>query len=91
MALDTNKTQSLMEAVTEVALKQNAPKEEVVENVETSDQVTSEDIALAYLADVLGDQLNESTEEDASQLIAETVQGLNIVCEAVNKYFGLID
>jgi hypothetical protein len=92
MALDNNRSRNLMSAVTQVAINQSQPKVDLQESNEVAPSPELEAIVFEYLSSVLGnDFINESTEQDTEEAILEAVQSLNIVCSAINQYFGLTD
>ena len=60
-------------SLTEAAMSVVAPKQEVQEVNESVEQVNEQDVYAAiaenFIASVLGNQLNESTEEERTQMI----------------------
>jgi len=86
--MDPRRQKSLMEAAISVVV----PKQEINESVE---QVNEQDvyaaIAEGFIGSVLGNQLNESTDQERTLMIADLIEQTNIVCHAVNTYFGLQD
>jgi len=96
MSLTTKTTSNLLNTVNQIALNesiQNSPQAEPqVETTEVLARSENElnDIAEAFLYSVLGDSLNESTEQN-DQRIVELVEQLNAICFAVNEYFGVQD
>jgi len=96
MSLTTKTTSNLLNTVNQIALNesiQNSPQAETqVETTEVLARSENElnDIAEAFLYSVLGDSLNESTEQN-DQRIVELVEQLNAICFAVNEYFGVQD
>jgi len=79
-------------SLTEAAMSVVVPKQEINESVE---QVNEQDmyaaIAENFIASVLGNQLNESTDRERTQMIANLIEQTNLVCYAVNTYFGIQD
>ena len=96
MSLNTKTTNNLLNTVHQIALNEamaNDPK--VTPKVETTEVLArsendTNDIAEAFLYSVLGDSLNESTQEN-DQRIVDLVEQLNAICFAVNNYFGIQD
>jgi hypothetical protein len=89
--MDPRRQRSIMEAAVSVVV----PKQIETELNESVEETTEEQafvtIAENFISSVLGNELNESTEADAKAMIADLVEQTNIVCYAVNKYFGLQD
>ena len=88
--MDSKTQKSLMEAAVSVV----APKQVINESTEAHAQAEQEfyaEIAENYITSILGNQLNESTEEERTQLVANLIEQTNLVCYAVNSYFGLQD
>jgi len=96
MSLTTKTTSNLLDTVNQIALNESAenspktePQAETTEVLARSENELN-DIAEAFLYSVLGDSLNESTEQN-DQRIVELVEQLNAICFAVNEYFGVQD
>ena len=92
---DPNPQRSLVEAAMEVRLGKNvvysdrndtpAPVEEVAEETET----TPESVVYEYLSSYFGADLNESIDDITEEQLEEAVESINILCAAVNEYFGI--
>ena len=96
MSLNTKTTNNLLDTVNQIALNEAmandpnvTPEVETTEVLARSENDTN-DIAEAFLHSVLGDSLNESTQEN-DQRIVDLVEQLNAICFAVNNYFGIQD
>lgn len=85
--MDPRTQKSLMEAAVNVV----KPKQEITESAEESvdESAVLAEIAETYITSILGNQLNESTEEERAELIADLVEHTNLVCHAINTYFDL--
>lgn len=89
--MDPRTQKSLMEAAINVV----KPKEQINEstndqiNESTNDTDTLAQIAETYINAIIGNQLNESTEKEQTELIADLVEHTNLVCHAINTYFDL--
>lgn len=81
--MDPRTQKSLMEAAINVV----KPKEQINESTNDTDVLAQ--IAENYINSIIGNQLNESTEEEQSKLIADLVEHTNLVCHAINTYFDL--
>ncbi len=82
---DTKETRSQHEIIENIILGQQESIEE--ETSITPEQ--EEEIVLEFLQGILGNALNEGTEEEKEHAIIEAVTNLNVVTAVVNNYFGL--
>jgi len=87
--MDPRTQKSLMEAAINVV----RPKEEIAESAEgtVDESAALAEIAETYITSILGNQLNECTEQERSELLADLVEHTNLVCHAINTYFDLYD
>ena len=96
MSLNTKTTNNLLDTVNQIALNEaTADDPKVTPEVETTEVLARSenelnDIAEAFLHSVLGDSLNESTQENDERIV-DLVEQLNAICFAVNNYFGIQD
>ena len=82
MSLNPQTQRSLFESVNTIV-----NKVDLVENV-SEDIDPNEAVVFEFLQQCLGEELTESTEDQTSDKIYQSVVGLNLLTSIVNEYFG---